>query len=129
MRASGANSTHKHMEEVSLCAMFLMDVAKRVDRMFGVTQSIAHTVRDANKDVTKMVGYLLSEKITIEVEQRQVGIIFEDPSIAGSRCIADGHIDSYLKDEVDDEDISDSNVAEEEVDNIMDINYELYDVV
>ena len=41
MRASGANETQKHVEDVSLCALFLMDVAKRVDRMFGV--KVLHT--------------------------------------------------------------------------------------
>ena len=51
MCASGANSTHKHMEDISLSALFLMDVAKRVDKVFGVTQSVTHTSRDAKKDI------------------------------------------------------------------------------
>lgn len=70
LHASGPNSTHKHMEDVSLCVLFLMDAAKRVDRMFRVSQSVAHTARDANKDITtKMVAHLLSEKVTKELEQ------------------------------------------------------------
>ena len=47
MRASGANATQKHLEEVSMCAMLLMDTAKKVDHMFGVSQSVSHTTRDA----------------------------------------------------------------------------------
>lgn len=38
MRASGANATKKHLEEISLCALMLMNTAKKVDRMYGVTQ-------------------------------------------------------------------------------------------
>ena len=77
----------------------MIDVAKRVDRMFGVSQSVAHTARDA-KDITNMVSHLLNEKVTMELEQRETRIKFEDPSIAGCRG---GHIDKYLKGEVDDE--------------------------
>ena len=128
MRASGANSTHKHMEDVSLCALFLMDVARRVDTMFGVSQSVAHTTRDANKDIAKMVSYLLSEEVATEVEERQSIITFEDPSVLGCRCIADGQIDTYLKGEVYDENISE-NTNDETAENIVDLNYELYDVV
>ena len=128
MRASGANSTHKHMEDVSLCALFLTNVAKRVDRMFGVSQSVAHTARDANKDITKMVAHLLNEKVTVELEEREFHIKFEDPSIAGCRSIAGGHIDKYLKGEMDDENVSES-ASEEMPENVVDLNYELYDVV
>ena len=126
MRASGANSTRKHMEDVSLCALFLMDVAKRVDRMFGVSQSVAHTTRDAKKDINKMVVHLLGEKVTTEVMQRQSHIKFEDPSVAGSRIIAGGHIDTYLKGELDDIVSETDNDMDE---NIVDPNYELYDNV
>ena len=129
MRASGANATQKHMEDVSLCALFLMDVAKRVDRMFGVSQSVTHTARDANKDITKMVVHLLSEKVTTELEQRQSHLTFEDPSVAGCRCIAGGHIDKYLKEEVDDENDVSESTDDEIPEIIVDLNYELYDVV
>ena len=128
MRASGANSTDKHKEDISLCALLLIHVAKRVDRMFGVSQSVAHTARDANKDIKNMVSHLLSEKVATELEQRESHIKFEDPSIIGCRRIAGGHIDKYLKGEVDDEDISGST-DDEMVENIVDLNYELYDVV
>ena len=114
------------MEDISLSALFLMDVAKRVDKMFGVTQSVTHTSRDAKKDIKKMVLHLLSEKITTEVTSRQSHIRFEDSSVAGSRIIAGGYIDKYLKGEV--EDIvsdSDDGVCE----NIIDPNYELCDTV
>ena len=117
------------LEDVSPCALLLMDVAKRVDRMFGVTQSVAHTARDAKKDIAKIVEYLLSEKATTEVEQRQTSIKFEDPSITGCSCVANGQIDSYLKGEVDDDNLSDRDASDEVIDDIINLNYELYDVV
>ena len=128
MRASGANSTHTHMENVSLCALLLMDVAKRWTEMFGVSRSVAHTARDANNDIINMVSHLLNEKVTMELEQRETHIKFEDPSIAGCRYIAGGHIDKYLKGEVDDKNTSGST-DDEMIENTVDINYELYDVV
>ena len=37
LRSSGANATQKHIEEVSLCSLFLMEAAKKADRTFGLT--------------------------------------------------------------------------------------------
>ena len=48
-------------KDVSLCALLLMDVARRVDTMFGVSQNVTHTTRNANKNITKMVSYLLKQ--------------------------------------------------------------------
>ena len=75
-----------------------------------------------------MVSHLLNEKVTMELEQRETHIKFEDPSIAGCRYIAGGHIDKYLKGEVDDKNTSGST-DDEMIENTVDINYELYDVV
>ena len=88
----------------------------------------AHTARDASKDITNMVSHLLNEKVTMELEHRETHIKFEDPSIAGCRRIACGHIDKYLKGEVDNENTSGST-DDEMIENLVDINYELYDVV
>ena len=68
MRASGANATKKHLEEISLCALLLMNTAKKVDQMYGVTQSASHATRDATGDIRKIVRYLLSEGVTKEKE-------------------------------------------------------------
>ena len=37
LRSSGANATEKHIENVSLCGMFLMEAAHKVDSEFGYT--------------------------------------------------------------------------------------------
>ena len=75
-----------------------------------------------------MAAHLLSEKVTTELEQRESYIKFEDPSVAGCRCIAGGHVDKYLEGEVDDDNVSEST-NDEIVENIVDLNYELYDIV
>ena len=86
MRASGPNATQKHLEEVSLSAVMLMDTAKKVDQMYGVTQSGSHTTTEASGDIKKIVRYLLSEGITKEREGRE-GPAFEDPRVLGSRKV------------------------------------------
>ena len=82
MWSSGLNATKKHLEEVSVCTMFLLTFAKRVDRMLGV----AHSIRDSTGNVEKMGLYLQSKGVTKEIlqlGQRQQSFSFKDPSIAG----------------------------------------------
>lgn len=123
MRASGANATKKHLEEISLCALMLMNTAKKVDQMYGVTQSSSHTTRDATGDIKKIVHHLLSEGVTKEKEVCE-GPGFEDPRVLGSKKVSEGKLDDYLKEEVELEE-QDTNIECGEAD----INYELYDVL
>jgi len=59
IRSSGANITVQHIEDISLCGLFLMDAAKRADELFGVHKpSTRHTVRDAQGDINRMCSYL-----------------------------------------------------------------------
>jgi hypothetical protein len=51
LKSSMGNLTQKHIEDVSMCAQFLMEAAK-TDREFQCHQSSAHTVRDAEKDIS-----------------------------------------------------------------------------
>ena len=123
MRASGANATKKHLEEVSLCALMLMNTAKKVDQMYGTTQSGSHTTRDGTGDTSKIVQYLLSEGVTNEKEGSQEAL-FDDPRVIGSRKVSEGRLDEYLK----------GDIQLEEQDTIMEvgedeINYELYNIV
>lgn len=72
LRSSGANCTEKHMEELSMCALLLLDVAKRSDREFGTPyRSSRHTMRSADDDIKKMVVHLIEEKIIQESEDRE----------------------------------------------------------
>ena len=69
MRASGGNLTETHIEELSLCALFLMSAAKKVDQELGCHQSTAHTIRDANKDISKMMKVLLEKSVSSHVSE------------------------------------------------------------
>ena len=100
MRSSEVNATKKHVEDVSLCALMLMNTAKKVDQMYGVRQSGSHTTRDATGDITKIVEYLLSEGVTKEKEG-STGPGFEDPRLIGSRKVSEGHLDDYLKGDIE----------------------------
>ena len=54
VRSAGANLTAKHLKEVSLSVLFLMEAASKADHAFGVPpRSTAHTVHDANRDIQK----------------------------------------------------------------------------
>ena len=64
MRSSRANATIKHVEDVSMYALFLLDVCKTVDGMFGVQCKGTHTTRDADRDIQKIESYLYEEKVT-----------------------------------------------------------------
>ena len=122
MRASGANATKKHLEEVSLCALMLMNTAKKVDQMYGATQSGSHTTRDATGDIRKIVRYLLSEGVTKEKEDsNKQG--FEDPRVIGSRKVSEGLLDDYLKGDVE---LEEQDIVNEYGED--EINYEIYDV-
>ena len=56
LKSAGGNLTERHLEEVSLSALFLLDAAKKTDTAFGVApRTTAHTVRDPSSDVSKMV--------------------------------------------------------------------------
>ena len=58
MRAGGANVTPQHIEDLSLCGLFLMQVAKKIDMEFGAHRTTAHTTLDAFKDIDKLSRHL-----------------------------------------------------------------------
>lgn len=65
--SSGGNITEQHIVDVSLSALFLMEAAKKANRAFGVTpQTSAHTTRDAENDIDKMVNHLIQKNVTTE---------------------------------------------------------------
>ena len=83
MRAGGGNLTTTHVEELSLCSLFLMDAAKKTDKEFNVHRSsTSHTIRDASRDIDKMAKILLERQVTSVTEGRDVPK-FEDPTERG----------------------------------------------
>ena len=84
------------MTTMSLCGLFLLDTAKRVDHEFQVpVRSSRHTERDAHSDILKMACHLVEEKVARDRE-RESGD-FVNPFNKGAEKIASGYIDNYLK--------------------------------
>ena len=82
MKSSGSNLTQQHAEDLSLCALFLMETSKRVTHEFGACRSKSHTTREANKDITNILNYLLEKKVAQELPER-TSIGFKDPTDYG----------------------------------------------
>ena len=62
------NVTEKHIKEVSLSGLFLMEAAKKADRAFGAPPpSTRHTATDASSDIKKITEHLLKKNATTEV--------------------------------------------------------------
>jgi hypothetical protein len=97
LKSSGANCTPKHMEDISMCRLFLLDAAKSADQEFQIPYcSSHHTVRSAESDIKKMVIRLLEQKITCERKDR-VDFKFNEPIQLGMQKIVNGWLQNYLK--------------------------------
>ena len=130
MRSGGGNLTEAHAEDLSLCALFLMEAAKATDKEFEAHRTTAHTIRDANKDILKISTQLISNSVACTIQNR-TSPAFKDPTDDGLAKICNS---SWVKDILlkadshqTDEDVL---IREEEthVDNLMDIDYEISDV-
>ena len=116
----------KHVEEVSLGALFLMQAARMTDRTFKVKPpSTTHTVRDSDNDVMKMVTHLREKEVHL-VKSERLSPAFIDPSESGWKKIS---TTTWLKDtlarslEVEQSEVDDLQQQDEEVD----LYYELAD--
>ncbi len=109
------------MEELSLCGLFLMDEAKKVDRMFGVPQSTQHTTSDATPDIFQIATYLLLEGACRE-DAGHKGDHVVDPMTAGSKKVAQGHLNPYLQGTAETEE------HEDPVEGEVDLDYEIFHV-
>ena len=105
-----------------MCALLLLDVAKRSDREFGTPyRSSRHTADD---DIKKMVAHLIEEKITQEIEDREK-ISFKDPLEMGMQKMVGGWLKKlFLSPELE----LDTS-TEDEINNELELNYELYNEI
>ena len=96
LRSSGANCTEKHMEELSMCALLLLDVAKKSDLEFSTAyRSSRHTVRSAEDDIKKMVNHLIEENVMQESENGEK-VTFKDPLQIGMQKMVNGWLKKFL---------------------------------
>ena len=122
----GGNITKSHTEDVSLCALFLIETSKKVDWEFRCSQSTAHTVREANRDVNILTRALLETKVTTESNER-TSPPFTSPVEIGHKKIG---TTSWVTDTLAATTFA-ANDLEMNVrnDEAVDINYELSDVI
>lgn len=100
-----------------------MEASKKVDREFRCSQSTAHTVRDASRDINILTRALLETKVTTESDER-TSPPFTDPVEIGHKKIGTtSWVADTLAATTDDLEM---NVRNDEA---MDINYELSDVI
>lgn len=127
LRSAGSNLTIKHVEDVSMSVLFLLEAAKKTDRAFQPSpQSTAHTVRSSQMDIAKMTQHLLDKNTTTTVQDR-ITPTFIDPTEQGWKKLS---TTSWLHDRLsasqqDEQDDVDKNLEEEEID----LDYELSDVL
>ena len=126
LRASGANVTRTHIEDVSLCALFLMEAAKKADRAFHVTeQSTSHTVRGAEGDITTMATHLLEQKATLEVPGRSTPL-WVDPTDKGWEKLTQAWLQTTLSRTQIDEELQE--IRWRDGDEPVELDYELHNV-
>lgn len=122
LRSSGANVTEKHILEISQCALFLLEAAKKCDKMFGVSPSTtAHTVRDYKSDIAKLRSQLLEKEVTTEKPLRTTPA-FVDPTVSGLTTLTGGWLEKQLSSQCED------ILQNEQFHGEVDIDYELADV-
>ena len=137
LKSAGGNLTEKHVEEVSLSALFLLEAAKKTDRAFGVApQTTAHTIRDSTSDVSKMVKHLVENKVSLVVDNGRTPA-FTDPTDDGYKKLCSSWLNKTLsRNQVvdynsapEDLEITDEHLHGREANNDdIDIDYELSDV-
>ena len=123
----GSNLTQQHAEDLSLCALFLMEASKRVAREFGACRTMSHTTRDANKDITNMLNILLEKKVTQELRvPERTSVAFKDPTDDGldKMCNSNWIKETLSRTECDDNLEEDTRYELTESDQ----DYELFDV-
>ena len=101
-----------------------MDASKKVDRDFSVHRSTAHTVRDAQKDIQRLTGTLLRSEVTSEISSRNLPP-FTDPTMIGHKKIG---TTTWVKDTLA-KNSSENLQMEDNHEQLMDLNYELSNVV
>lgn len=124
MRSGGSNNTPQHIEDLSLCGLFLMEATKKIEQEFGAYSTSKHTVLDANKDITKLSNSLVEKRVVTEVEGRNLPP-FKDPSTAGLDKL---FTTKWIWDTLDKVDTEDMEKEDLESHGTLDPNYELHHV-
>ena len=126
-RSGGGKVTQKHVEELSMGVLFLLEAAQKTDKVFQLSpQSMTHTIRSSVNDINKIVTNLIDTPVTKEIAGR-LSPVFVDPSVSGWKKLT---TTSWLKDTLERTLIPDehNNDLQADIDE-ADLYYELCDVV
>ncbi len=124
LRASGANVTSNHVEELSLGTMFLLEAAKKADKQFHVTHTSAHSTRDAHNGIYKIAKHLTDKAVTVVTPERQAPA-FVDLTDKGWKKIGSGWLECVLQKTLEEDLPEESDKGE---DRGVTLDYELSDV-
>lgn len=125
LKASGGNLTEHHTEDVSMCALLLMEAAKKTDREFGCSRSSAHTTTDAESDINKLMVRLMEAEVTQELSNR-TSPAFEDPTEKGLDKM---YNTSWIQDTMSKSAVIDDDLEVGEPDTVVNLDYELADTL
>lgn len=114
-----------HIEDLSLCGLFMMDISKKIGREFAAHRTTAHTTLDACKDITKLSNHLL-EKGVVQQRKERNSPAFVDPTDAGLDKLCNS---TWIRDTLDRVEVEDLEREEREDYDALDLNYELSHVV
>lgn len=113
------------MEDVSLCALFLMEASKKADKVFNVPPATtAHTIRDSDRDIEKMVTHLQEARVST-VDKNRTSPQFTDPVQSGWQKLA---LSDWLKNTLARHLVDDSTDLQHR-EGELDLDYELADVI
>ena len=125
IRAGGGKLTTKHIKEVSMSVLFLMEAVQKTDKTFGLSPlSTGHSIHSPRDDIDKMTTHLHEAKITTSVEER-TSPPFIDPIEEGWKKLS---TTTWLSDTLQRSVVDDQDDLYEERGEI-DLNYELFDAL
>ena len=96
-----------------MCALFLLEAAKKTDKEFGCYQASSHTVREADNDIQKLVQYLL-EKVIIQEDDRKTPS-FNNPSGYKKLCATSWVRETLSRTVTDDGDLCTEDALDYEI--------------
>ena len=105
-----------------------MKDSKATDKEFNVHCTIAYTTRDANKDILKISAHLIETCVTSAVENRTKPE-FKDPTDDKLAKICNTSWVQDVLSKAASLHTEDGDLIKEERENIVDLNYEISDVV
>ena len=124
--SSGGGNLTQHVEDVSLCTFFLLEASKKTDIIFNLSPpTTAHTIRDSDKDIEKMVSNLHEAKVNI-VDTQRTSPPFKDPVESGWTKL---WTTDWLKNALSRNLADDTDPDLEQVEGELDLDYELADMV